>query len=152
MATSDLHQFGERMKQLGKRVADNSDRLVRKCALAIDATVVLATPVDTGRARANWQVSLNDPKNSTRDPFSTGAGGSTGGQNARAAMAEAQVVIDGYTYERSPVGLFITNNLPYIGRLNNGHSAQAPAGFVEKGILVGVQAVRAEGVLVRRSK
>ncbi len=150
MATSDLHQFNARMKALGKTVADNSDRLVRKCALAIDGAVILATPVDTGRARANWQVSLNEPISATRDPYAPGQAGSTGGPNAQAAIAQGQTVIQQYTFERAQAGLFITNNLPYIGRLNNGHSAQAPAGFVEKGIMVGVRAVREAGGVVKK--
>jgi len=149
MATSDLHQFDARMKALGRTIAANSDKLVRKCALAIDGAVILATPVDTGRARSNWQVSLNEPNSATREPYAPGLAGSTGGANAQAAIAQGQAVIPQYTYERAQAGVFITNNLPYIGRLNNGHSAQAPAGFVEKGIMVGVQAVRNAGGVVK---
>ncbi len=33
--------------------------------------------------------------------------------------------------------IYITNNLPYIRRLNDGYSKQAPAGFVERAVLIG---------------
>ena len=33
-------------------------RIMRKVALAVDQVAVLRTPVDTGRARSNWVVTL----------------------------------------------------------------------------------------------
>lgn len=129
------------MRKRGDTVVSNSDRLVRKVALAVDGTVVLATPVDTGRARSNWQVELNGPAEGVRDAYAPGEGGSTGGPNAREAIAQGRAAIAQYRGGDN-ASIHITNNLPYIGRLNEGSSAQAPAGFVESAVQVGVRAVR----------
>lgn len=59
-----------------------------KVATDLHAGLMLATPVDTGRARNGWQLELG-------------------------AM---------------PV---VENQVPYIGVLNDGHSKQAPALFIE---------------------
>ena len=117
------------------------DKAVRMAALAADQAVVLGTPVDKGRARSNWIVSLGAPSRTTVDPHVPGEGGSTAGANANAALAQGAAVIGGYS------GLIhgsiaISNNLPYIGRLNTGYSKQAPAGFVEKAVQSAVRAVQ----------
>jgi hypothetical protein len=141
-----LRDFAKRMKRHGANVEKNATALVRKCALAIDGAVVMATPVDTGRARSNWQVSLNAPASGQIEAYAPGEAGSTGGANARAALDQGKETISKFD---TPGGaIHITNNLPYIGRLNDGHSAQAPAGFVQTAVLVGVSAIKgAEGIV-----
>jgi hypothetical protein len=142
-------QFNRNMRRLGSNVAKNADALVRKCALAVDATVVLATPVDTGRARSNWQVELNAPAEGAREAYSPGKGRSTEGANTRAAIEQGKQVIATYNKGSSrDRSIHITNNLPYIGKLNDGHSAQAPAGFVEKAVMVGVNAIKGARITV----
>jgi hypothetical protein len=95
------------------------DDTLRKVALVANQTVIMATPVDTGRARANWQISI--------DTELTGEVDST---DAQGALARNQEVIRGYRNG----AIILQNNVPYIGALNNGSSAQAPAGFVEKAL------------------
>jgi hypothetical protein len=129
------------MAQRGKNVEDNADKLVRKVALKIDATVVLATPVDTGRARSNWQVELNKPAVGTVEAMEAGA-----------AINKGKDVISRYEGGTPGASINITNNLPYIGRLNEGHSAQAPAGFVEEAVLVGISQVKGAKLLSRTGK
>lgn len=131
-----LGEFGKRMKRHGENVEKNATVLVRKCALAVDSAVVIATPVDTGRARGNWQVALNAPASGTLEvEDKSGAG----------AIAQGSSTIAGH---KSGGSIHITNNLPYIGRLNDGWSAQAPAGFVQKAVLIGVAAIRgAKGIV-----
>lgn len=143
---SDLRGFGRRMRETGRRVEENSSALVRRVALAVDSTVVLATPVDTGRARANWQVNIGSPAAGTRDAYATGSQGSTASANAREALAQGRDEIS--RYRPGDDSINITNNLPYIGRLNDGHSAQAPSGFVERAVLVGVNAANSARILV----
>lgn len=138
---ASLEQFSRRIAQIGNGVAVETDKTVRMTALAADQAVVLGTPVDKGRARSNWIVALGAPSRATVEPYAQGEGGSTGGANAQAALAQGQATIAGYS------GLLhgaisISNNLPYIGRLNAGSSAQAPAGFVEKAVQSAVRAVR----------
>lgn len=120
------------LQKAGTSVAANADRLVRRCALATDAAVVIATPVDTGRARSNWQVELGQAASGTLD---------TTDKSGQGAISQGKQVIDTY---KSGSSINITNNLPYIERLNNGWSAQAPAGFVERAVQIGVAAVASE--------
>lgn len=95
-------------------------------ALNMDANLREDTPVDTGWARANWIPSVGEPAlldSHLKDP------------NPGAVMAREQVhsaglnAVLGWKVGDGPI--FVTNNVPYIGALNNGHSAQAPAGFVQ---------------------
>jgi hypothetical protein len=122
----DLRQLAVRMLQIGGYVGENSSRLVRKVALSIDSTVVHGTPVDTGRARANWFAELGAPHKGTTEQVSP---------SGAEAIAAAAVVIDQY---KSGQTIHLTNNLAYITRLNDGWSAQAPAGFVQTAILNGI--------------
>lgn len=135
----ELRDFSKRIKVIANTVSENADQLTRKVALAVDATVVMATPVDTGRARSNWQVALDAPASGVIDAYSPGTEQSTAGPNARAALDQGKDVIGQY---RKGNEIHITNNLPYIGKLNEGHSAQAGANFVEKAVHVGINAVR----------
>lgn len=135
MATPD--EFSQRMARLGAKVAENADKTVRKAAMAADQAVVLATPVDTGRARANWIAALD-----ARAPgptTSTDKGGSR-------AIAAARATIAGYDGDVN-AEVHITNNLAYIGRLNEGSSYQAPAGFVRTAIRRGIAAVKGARLL-----
>jgi hypothetical protein len=136
---ADLRQFAGRIRVIGRRIEENADAMVRKVALAVDSAVVIATPVDTGRARSNWQVNLGGPASGTRDALD---------QSGQAAIAEGQTRIAQY---RGGSAIHITNNLPYIGRLNDGWSAQAPSGFVEKAVLVGVAAAQGAGSLLQNA-
>lgn len=134
------------MRVVAQGVADGADAIVRKCALAVDGAVVLGTPVDTGRARSNWQVNLDAPAAGTRDAYVPGKEGSTKGPNAQAAIDQGSSVISRY---KGGQVIHITNNLAYIGRLNEGWSAQAPAGFVEAAVLSGVAQIRGARILVK---
>jgi hypothetical protein len=126
------------MKNRGRQLEVNASKIVRKAALVIDQAVVTSTPVDTGRARSNWQVQLNAAPEGTIESYVPGEGGSTGAQNTAAAIEQAKAEVANFKEGE----IHITNNLPYIGRLNQGSSAQAPANFVQTAIQQGVSAVR----------
>lgn len=129
--------FSRRMGDIATGVSQNADKLVKKVAMAIDQTVVMATPVDTGRARANWIASLDAASSSTTQ--ATDKGGAQ-------AIAAARATINGYDGDTN-AEVHITNNLEYIGFLNDGSSAQAPSGFIRKAIRAGVSAVKGAKLL-----
>lgn len=136
---TDIGGFSKRMKIRAKQLDKNMNKAVREVALIADREVVLQTPVDTGRARSNWIVSLGSPSREQQDAYTPGQGGSTGADNARAALEQAAAEIS----RRQPgQDINISNNLPYIGRLNEGYSAQAPAGFVQAAVLRAVNALK----------
>lgn len=123
------------MGRLATTVKKNADRTVRKAAMAIDQAVVMGTPVDTGRARANWIASINIPSDATTD--STDANG---------AIVQAAGEIGRYDGEKHE-SINISNNLPYIRKLNEGSSAQAPAQFVEEATKRAVKSVQGAKLL-----
>lgn len=93
-------------------------QVTRKIGTEALSRVVLKTPVDTGRARGNWSVSVGVEDMSITD--NTDPGGQAtiaAGVGAIGAVQQPQVV-------------YVQNNVPYIERLENGHSQQAPGGMV----------------------
>ena len=142
MASPDA--FARRMRALGDNVERNADTLVKQTALAVDQAVVLASPVDTGRFRSNWRVGLGAPVEGEIEPHAPGQDGSTASANTQGALDHAQ----GEISKRQPgQTIWISNPLPYGPRLNAGHSAQAPAGFVETAVRDGVEVIRRSRLL-----
>lgn len=142
MAT--FKQFSKRIRIIGDGIPEKVNKLVKRVALVVDQALVTSTPVDTGAARSNWVVRINEPNQGTIDPYVSGSGGSSGNANAAAALEQGKRVILPRKNEQE---IHITNNLPYIKRLNNGHSAQAPAGFVQMAVTVGVKTARQGRIL-----
>lgn len=92
--------------------------VIRKIAFEAFKRVVLRTPVDTGRARANWGVTIGRMSQFTTEGTDKG-----GGKTLQAAM-------EGVNAWSTDGSIFLTNNLPYISALEFGHSGQAPQGMV----------------------
>ena len=97
----------------------------RDLALEIAANLVEATPKDTGWAASNWIPTTGAPATEPSGaPGDTGIAG--GAQSAAiAALATRPPLMTPY---------YVANGVPYIRRLNNGSSQQAPAGFVQAAI------------------
>lgn len=140
-----LDEFGRRMQEIGKNIEKNTTKKVRLAALAIHQTLVLATPVDTGRARSNWQVRTGTGAREEIEAYAPGRNlGKGEGNNAQATLNQGRGAIASHIRGQD---IFITNNLPYIQRLNEGSSSQAPAGFVESAIKAGARASRKQKVV-----
>lgn len=116
-------------------------RVVSRLGVAAHAELVKApseggTPVDTGWARANWVPSIGTP-------FEGIAGSRESAEDGRVDQGPAQQglarVAAAYRIRQGPV--FVSNNVPYVPRLNDGHSRQAPSGFVQAAIERAVRAV-----------
>lgn len=109
-----------RIRDFMRRGSEQAVSMVtRKLALGALSGVVMRTPVDTGRARGNWMVSI---------------GAARGGESTAADKGGAATIANGSAVigqQRAFQQIVIENNLPYITRLNDGHSKQAPAGYVE---------------------
>ena len=131
--------FARRMRTLGEQIEANATAAVKRIALAVDQAVVLHSPVDTGRFRANWRVALDEPVEDEIEAYHPGENGSTAAANAQEAFTQAEGVIAQYRLGQT---IWISNPLPQGPALNNGSSAQAPAGFVETAVHQGVEAIR----------
>ncbi|HHZ68802.1 MAG TPA: hypothetical protein EYN54_00640 [Methylococcaceae bacterium] len=82
--------------------------------------VILANPRDKGVAQANWVVGIN-ARDESQYPERT---------SSNNAINRAGAIIKTLTYSPN-MTINVSNNLPYIVPLNNGHSKQAPKFFVE---------------------
>lgn len=110
-------KFGAELKFGGERKWEELNKIKRLSGIALFDSVVLATPVDEGRLRANWQCSLGDFKSGVvdiRPPSEVAA-------EIRAEINPSQL---GDT-------LWLSNNLDYADAIENGHSAQAPRGMAK---------------------
>lgn len=101
---------------------------VRKVGFKVLQGVTLKTPKDTGLATSAWLVGIQSAPKDEPTVSPTNAQASTG-----YAVSAGLSVINAYPKNQLP-DLWIANNLPYIGKLNDGSSLQAPAKFVEQSI------------------
>ena len=95
----------------------------RATTLNLIRGLVLATPVDQGFARSNWQTSQGKPIKSEIKSDISKNGSISVAIASRATNAAAKIPYPDF---------YVRNNLPYIERLNNGWSEQAPIKFVEQ--------------------
>lgn len=93
--------------------------VVKKIAFDLFRKVILKTPVLTGRARANWLVSVAEPRSETVDE--------TDKAGIR-AIGNVQSVIAWWNADSD---IYLSNNLPYIYGLERGRSKKAPRGMVK---------------------
>lgn len=119
--TIDLKRLEKHIKKVKLEVENTTTKKFREVALEVDRALVFATPVDTGRARSNWIPSIGTSSKTIKEKPN----------DLSQILTDAQLTVD-----KAKLGdtIYFTNNLPYISRLNEGSSAQAPAGFVEKAV------------------
>jgi len=137
MAT--IRGFSKRIKEIEDGVEANATTMVRKTVITVASAVALRTPVDTGRARANWRTNIGGPLTAPVASFPEGKKGTTGA--AAAGMAIQDATDKMAQYKESGREVYISNNLIYIDPLNRGSSRQAPAGFIEGAIAAGLKAI-----------
>ena len=134
-----FESLSRRIEQLGVDVVENSEDVAKRASFAALAGVVVATPVDEGTARSNWNAGLGKPDLSTK----------LESQNSQ----PPEIIDRGNArikqYKESINGIFISNNLNYIARLENGHSGQAPRGMLRHGVAAARQVIR-KAKLLRR--
>lgn len=122
-----LRGLATRMQSMPSKIQDGVDRIVKRLATNIATSLIEETPVDTSMALSNWQVTDAAPAPTLLPPYFMGERGSTAGRSRKAAILFAKKNSASHI---SMSTLYITNNTPYIGDLNEGTSPQAPAGFV----------------------
>lgn len=127
------------MFRLAERTGRNIDAVVKDAVYTIFEEIVRGTPVDKGTARSNWMVSLDAPDGNLRAAFAPGNHlGIDETANADATIQQAEETIN---QMQGGDDIYIENNVPYIGLLNDGSSTQAPKLFVEQAIERGMQKV-----------
>lgn len=130
----------DNLSELFAWVDERTNKVIIATALRIHEKLrsnpPVGTPVDTGWASNNWTMSVDRPDDvvppTPRGDFSFLPTFEPG--NAAALKFDIKK-------NRS---IFIQNNVPYIKPLNEGWSAQSPAGFVEVAVDSSVAEVAAE--------
>ena len=122
-----------RVKAIGQAIEKVVEKTAKKVTLDVVAnlkaqprTTSTGTPVDTGWARNNWIPSIGE---SVDEPVGDRE---TDVQSAARAQAEGEAEVLKYNVSRGTI--YVSNNVPYISLLNDGHSSQQPAGFVQRSI------------------
>lgn len=119
---SNMNKFDADLRKFADSVNADFMKLIKKIVFDLFRKIVMKTPVDTGRARASWAVAKHSPGDFVHPEFKSTIGKGTA---TTMAMGNLPNIDDPYaTY-------FIFNNVPYIVRLENGHSKQAPVGMVQ---------------------
>lgn len=114
-------RFESQLRGFGIHALDKVDKVRRASVLELFKLVIMATPVDTGRLRGNWQTTINSP---------AGAATTRDDPNGAAALAEAMANLGSLADV-----VWFTNNLPYAERIEyEGWSRQAPEGMVRRHI------------------
>lgn len=115
---NELEAFNREIDAFAKKVAINVTALQKKIVLEALRRLVMKTPVDTGRARGNWQVTIAAPaEGQLQETDTIGTATILQGLEAIASLPAYEVV-------------WISNNVDYIELLEHGHSKQAPAGML----------------------
>ena len=117
--------FALDLSRIIAKAKGNVDLVVQKTTMDLFAAVINKTPVDTGRARGNWQASV-------------GNYGKTSDQNMMDKTGEATTAKAAEVAMKTPAGnvVYLVNSLPYIQILEYGRasgkpgSLQAPHGMV----------------------
>lgn len=103
---------------------DHVSAVSKKLMIDIDRRVVFETPVDTASAKRSWVAGVN---RSPTEVFDL-----PGGSNINAAESQAiQQAESTISRAKAFDTIYVVNNQPYIERLNDGWSNQAPSRYVD---------------------
>ena len=112
--------FNDDMNRAMVNIGQTSESRIKRVALAAYREINRGSPVDKGTFRANWVASI-DTIDRSSDLSKTRS-------DVNEAVTTATAVITNGAGLGTTV--FISNAVPYAGRLEDGYSPQAPAGVV----------------------
>ena len=105
------------------KIEEDFRLFIKRVALEAFDRIIKRTPVDTGRARGNWFITVSPVAGGEVTEVADEDGGNT--------LARGLGALNGYEQRGDYEVITIYNNLPYILRLENGYSQKkAPAGMV----------------------
>ena len=120
-----------RVGDIGDYCNQQMEKLLKSAVLDTDTLLKSASPVDTGRFRASWQVGENAAGAYDAGPLQA-ATGAYKDQTEPPGKPEPPVLRRmNYSMERPGNVYSVHNNLPYAEPLANGSSKQANAGWVQ---------------------
>lgn len=107
--------FGADISRYAKKTGLSIEHSIISICTEASVSIIERTPVDSGTARGNWYATINAESSDTDD-----------NRREKSALSDAR-----NKAQKAAGNIFIlTNNLPYIRRLEYGWSTQAPQGMV----------------------
>lgn len=116
--------FSKSLNALANYATGSIEKAIRKACIDLYRRIVERTPLDTGRAKANWQMSTTTTATEFYDKD---------GYSFNEINEIVSAEISDFTFELGDDQVFIYNNLEYIQHLESGMpggSQQAPIGMV----------------------
>lgn len=107
--------FSKQLTAFVSGTKEKIDKTVKGATVVLATNVITETPFDTTAAQGNWQASVGEPKTSILDR-----------KGVDAAIADVMANVP----DEAGSVVYLSNNLPYIQKLEYGHSDQAPQGMV----------------------
>lgn len=114
-----MSTFALQLAAFADKCGKNAEMAVKKVSIDVLAKVVQRSPVDTGRFRGNWVMSVASPNITTKDVTD---------KSGDATISHESANLQAFKLGES---VYIMNSLPYSLRLENGYSQQAPGGMVK---------------------
>lgn len=142
MANYTVKQFHSSVDEWIKAAEGNLFEVVQVACADIHRDLVMGSPVDTGRFRANWQITFNHmPLYALNEYDKDGSKTIAAGKRTLSLFGKGSGITT----------IYFSNMLIYANALEYGHSKQAPAG------VLGIVAVRlrsyfAQAVRASRAK
>lgn len=126
-----------KITEIGNYVNGQMEKLLRAAVLETDSLLKQASPVDTGRFRASWQVGENSAGTYDAGPQQSP---SNPGRDKTSPPAAPMFPLRKMNYQQERIGnvYSVHNNLPYAESLANGSSKQTAPGWIQ-GIAKDVQ-------------
>lgn len=118
----DFLEFDLQLDAFTKKVQLAPQAVAKRIAFDLFGRIIKKTPVDTGRARGSWTMAVNEADLRVLPPAPKDR------QQPYPSPAPGAITL------QPGDKIIISNNLPYIGELEHGHSQQAPDGMVELSI------------------
>lgn len=103
---------------------DHVSAVSKKLMIDIDRRVVLETPVDTASAKRSWVAGVN---RSPTEVFDLPDGSNINAAESQAIQQAESTIGRAKAFD----AIYINNNQPYIERLNDGWSNQAPSRYID---------------------
>jgi hypothetical protein len=116
-----LTTFALDISKFNEKVMRHGNIAVRKICLELTTAIIIKTPRKTGRAQSNWFASIGSPVAFTTNVLEGSALSVVARESKMAENAFGNIY-------------WLSNNLPYIERLEYGYSKQAPAGMARLSI------------------
>lgn len=144
MANYIVRKFQGDIEKWIKQVKSGLDDVIREFVKAVHADLVKRSPVDTGRFRANWQITYNHIPMYALNEYDK-----SGEKTIASGIRTANVL---------PLGrggavttIYFSNMLIYANALEYGHSQQAPAGVLGL-VAIRLRSYMAEAIIESRNK